>query len=151
MILLKRGAAFLRKRVVLLAKVLLILLAVGIVYFTIYTFWGIGILCPLNSLTGLLCPYCGVSRMFISLIKLNFKSALYYNFAFLLLLPIWILIAIFYCREYLISGNKKAKKWIKILIYSSFAIMLIFSILRNTINIGLKPSHSILINNILWR
>ena len=81
----KEVLLFLKERIIILTKNLLILLSVCISYYIFHTLTGLGVLCPLNSLTGLLCPLCGVSRMFIALFKLDFKSALYFNGAFLIL------------------------------------------------------------------
>ena len=78
--------------------------------------------------------------MFISLIKFDLASALYYNGAFLFLIPIWLGLAISYFTEYIKNGNKKPPKYAKNILYSTVAIMLVFSILRNIINIGLCPN-----------
>ena len=135
-----------KKRVILLLKSMGILLAVCIVYFILYTTMGIGIVCPINRLTGLLCPLCGVSRMFASLLKFDFESALYFNAAFLLLIPFWLIVFTAYSYEYVQNGRTKAPKWHKIILYTSFAIMLAFGIIRNVINVGLCPTNSIFIN-----
>lgn len=140
-----------KQRIILLIKSLSILLTISIVYLIVYSLSGIGLICPLNALTNLLCPFCGISRMCISLLKLDFESALYFNSACLFLLPIWIFLATYYCISYVKSGSKTMSKWFKVVLYLSFLIMLIFCILRNMINIGLSPHSSIFINNIIWR
>ena len=140
-----------KKRTILLIKSLSILLTISIVYLIFYSLSGIGLLCPLNALTNLLCPFCGVSRMFMSLLKFDFESAIYFNSACLLLIPIWTFLAIYYCTIYIKSGKQTISNWFKVVLYSTFVIMLIFCVLRNIINIGLSPNSSIIIKNITWR
>lgn len=134
-----------KKRAILLFKGICILLTVCIVYYIFYSITNLGIVCPLNRLTGLLCPLCGASRMFVSLSHFDFRSALYFNGAFLLLLPIWIITSIFYFYEYVKSGRTKAKIWHKIVLFLSIIVMVSFGILRNATDIGLKPTVSIFI------
>ncbi len=134
---------FLKNRAILLLKGIGIFSAVCIIYYVIYRTMGLGIVCPLNKLTGLLCPVCGASRMLVSLLHFDFRSALYFNGAFLLLLPLWLITAIFYFYGYVKSGNTKAMTWHKIVIYSSIAVLVGFGILRNVTSLGLLPAHSI--------
>lgn len=50
--------------------------------FLIYAYTG----CPFRFLFGISCPGCGMTRAIISIFKLDFISALYYN-AFVFVLP----------------------------------------------------------------
>ena len=43
-----------------------------------------GISCPIRYFTGLSCPGCGMTRAFLSLFRLDFKSAFYYHPLFML-------------------------------------------------------------------
>lgn len=65
---------------------------------TIYLIWvlatGTGIPCLYYEATGLLCPGCGVSRMFIDLARLDIAAAFSYNPIVFVLLIIWNLIAL---------------------------------------------------------
>lgn len=50
-------------------------------------------ICPINNIFGISCFGCGMTRGFISILNLDFKTAFYYN---VLSIPLFISIAI-YC------------------------------------------------------
>ncbi len=52
-----------------------IILIGGFLYYLSYRFTGLGIPCAFHKITGLPCPSCGISHMFIHLAALDFKSA----------------------------------------------------------------------------
>ena len=52
-----------------------IIIIVGFLYYLFYRFTGLGIPCAFHKITGLPCPSCGISHMFIHLAALDFKSA----------------------------------------------------------------------------
>ena len=79
-----------RKKII---KIYGIILAVLIPYAIIAMVTGWGLPCVTRKLTGLMCPGCGVSRMFLSMIRLDFKSAFFHNQAMFVLFFAWNLIA----------------------------------------------------------
>lgn len=129
-----------KKRAILILQGCGILIACGVVYYILYSLTDLGIICPLNFTTGLLCPLCGSTRMIISLIRLDFDAAFYYNAVFLICLPLWLVLCALHCYNYVKTGEKQMKKWMQIVLYSTFAVMLIFGILRNTMDLRLFPS-----------
>ncbi len=129
-----------KKRALEVARNLFAILAVGIIYYFVYRLLGSALKCPTNELTGLLCPGCGLTRMFTSLLALDFSSAIYYNAAFLLLSPLLIAIGISYYYEYIKYGIKSLKKWHKIALIICIAILAAFGVLRNILPIGLQPN-----------
>jgi hypothetical protein len=73
-----------------------------ILVFFILVFFGYR--CPLRYLLGLSCPFCGLTRAFISLLSFNFKKAFYYH----LLWPLALIgIIIFILYEFKIIKVKK--------------------------------------------
>ncbi len=57
------------------------------VYILNYMLFGSGVPCIIHRLTNLYCPGCGVTRMFLSLLKGQFYQAFRYNaFVFILLI-----------------------------------------------------------------
>lgn len=105
----------------------LIILA-GIIYYLIYRLTGWGIPCVFREVTGLRCPSCGISHMFIHLSSGQFRSA-YQDNQFLFFT--WPLVAaeivyIIYRNE---SGKDLPKK--NVIMISVFAVLLAtFGILR---------------------
>lgn len=94
-----------------------------ITYYFISKVFSIGIPCMFYEITHLYCPGCGITRMFFSLLKLDFYQAFRYNplvFCYLVMFILYKLI------------NLKFK--IKIPSYFSYillSIAIVFGILRN--------------------
>lgn len=109
------------------------LVSAGLLYSVVCTALGAGIPCPIKSITGLECPGCGVSRMCISLLQLDFASAWKANPAVLLLLPFFLYIAVRLGISYVRCNKKTLSKFDSVLIYSACAVLLLFGILRNII------------------
>ena len=64
------------------------ILGVGCAYALFCHLTGWGIPCPFHALTGLNCPGCGVSRMLLSLLRLDFAAAFRYNAVLFCMLPL---------------------------------------------------------------
>ncbi len=119
-----------KQRLLKVIRNALILLGVGALYALFMKLTGIGIPCPFRLLTGLQCPGCGVSRMCLALLRLDFKSAFGYNQAIFCLAP--ILLFVFGRLLYLyIRYDKKQDRLTNVLSYFSIAVLVIFGISRN--------------------
>lgn len=127
------------KRAIETAKNIGILLSLGIVYYFLYYLFDIGFKCPLNSLTGLLCPVCGITRMLVSLLHLDFSSAIYYNAALLLVLPLFIAVIVSYNYRYVRYGERGFIRWHKVILIVCTVVLAVFGALRNVIPLGLPP------------
>ena len=92
---------------------------------------GIGIPCMVNSATGLLCPGCGTSRMFLSLLRLDIPAAFRCNSCVFLLLVYWNVTAM------LCFAGKPAfvrsRRFLYGSLWMSVAVLAVFGILRNII------------------
>lgn len=55
------------------------------ILYLILNFFGIG--CPIKWFTGISCPSCGMTRAVLSIMKFDFKMALYYHPLFWLIIP----------------------------------------------------------------
>lgn len=94
-----------------------------------YIITGTGIGCIIKKITGYYCPGCGITRMFISIIKLDFYQAFRYNPLVLSLLIIWI---IYYIIKFIIKKiNNKDIILPNYVLVIILVITIVFGILRN--------------------
>lgn len=110
-------------------RIYLVTLGVGFAYFLFGKVTGWFMPCLLNKYTGLLCPGCGISRMFLSLAKLQIRQAFSYNPAVFVLLILWNIIGLL-C----FIGKPKIvrKQWfLYVSMALSVAALVLYGILRN--------------------
>lgn len=96
-------------------------------FFIIIILYSIGkpIPCLFHKITKLYCPGCGITRMFASIFKLNFKEAFNYNQFVFILLVLYIILTIIRLI------TKKEIKIPSIILYIIIILAIIFCILRN--------------------
>lgn len=70
-----------------LLALLTALLALGLGYAGLVNWLGFGLPCPFRTLTGFLCPGCGVSRLCLALLRGDLAGAWAANLALCLALP----------------------------------------------------------------
>ena len=90
-----------KKRILKLLIILFLIGLIAIIYGVLFKL-GIVIPCVFHEITGLYCPGCGITRMILSILKLDFYQAFRYNNLIFVFLP---LILVYVC-DFLI-------KWIK--------------------------------------
>lgn len=94
-----------KKRLLTVIKKAAIILLLGLAYYTFICITGYVIPCVFNLATGLYCPGCGITRMFLSLAQLDFISAAHNNLlVFSLMVPVFV-----YLFVKLISYIKKGE------------------------------------------
>ena len=82
-------------------------------------------LCPIKALTGLNCPGCGITRMFVALFYGNIYQAFRYNPLVFIELPIIAILFLLY------RFNKKSRKVVNILFIILLVITVVYGVLRN--------------------
>lgn len=92
---------------------------------------GIGIPCPIYTVTGLYCPGCGVSRMLLSLLRFDFAAAFRYNPAVMASLPLLALLLLSTGIRYLRTGSWAIGRFQTALLWGLTAALLLFGVLRN--------------------
>ena len=107
-----------------------ILLGIGFAYLIFVLIAGFGIPCIFHLITGLQCPGCGISRMFVSLAKLDFVSAFKYNSFVFLTGPFILAYVVATEIKYIVTGNNNMGKW-EIFLWVESALAIAFGILRN--------------------
>lgn len=118
-----------KKRILKVISMLAAVLAAGIVYY-LSTF-VISIKCPIKRMTGFYCPGCGVTRMFLNILKLNFYKAFRCNSAVFVCLPFLALFFAMRAYGYIKTGTPLYTKPMKVMITVMTVFLLIFAVLRN--------------------
>lgn len=112
-------------------KTNLILLLIGTIYLIWYRLTHIGIPCLFHLVTGLYCPGCGISRMFLAIIRLNFSHAFKSNCFVFILLPYGIFA---YIRHYVFMIRGKVyrrKEFNRYVLIGIIIAALAFGVIRN--------------------
>lgn len=106
---------------------------VCLAYYLLLTFFNVGIPCLFHKFTGLLCPGCGITRMILSILHLDFKSAFQYNQVIFIFSPIILYFIIRLYISWLKSESYKLSLFENIVVYIMLIVLLIFGIVRNII------------------
>lgn len=121
-----------KKRLHAILKKTGIALTVGLAYALFVRLTGWGIPCIFSVLTGIKCPGCGISRMFLALLELDFAAAARYNLLVLCMLPFALALGIYKTCQYVKTGKTSMGTIEKIFYCVCFALCIVFCVLRNT-------------------
>lgn len=104
---------------------------IGIAVFLIIFFaimpvgWPTGVsICAFVNTWGILCPSCGGTRAFASVMHLDFTGAIAYNpVVALLFVPVFLLVTgnDLYCLIRRMRGNQQSRSWIEYVLYGEMA------------------------------
>jgi len=110
-------------------KIYGIILAAGLIYYLWIRCTGLAIPCLCYEMTGLLCPGCGSTRMFLRLAEFDITGAFAANPAVFVLFVYWNAVALlcFIGRPKFLSS----KRFLYACLYVSVALLLAFCLIRN--------------------
>lgn len=113
-----------KERAVLLFKIGVF----GICYYIFVELAGLALPCPIKAMAKgrIECCGCRISRMCVSMARLEFSEAFGYNQAVFSLIPIWTV-----CLCLWVFG--KGERFNKIIVIMSIIILLAFGVIRNII------------------
>lgn len=120
-----------KKRAVRAASITGAVLFIGLVFAYGAAHWGWWLPCIFNQVTGLLCPGCGISRMCLAILKLDFAGAFQWNPAVFLMLPFIGYLLGYMMYRHIRFDDVVMRKWQQILAWILVGILLIFAIVRN--------------------
>lgn len=103
----------------------------GIAYIIWCSISTLRIPCFLHELTDLYCPGCGITRMCLALVKLDFKMAFYNNRALFICMPIGLILGIKLLVQYIKMGSFKLSVQQTWLLWVIIFFLVIFGALRN--------------------
>lgn len=107
------------------------LLALGLCYGAAVSRIGFGIPCVFRSITGLLCPGCGVTHMALCLLHGDVLGAFSANPMVLMLLPVLMILAFRITWRYLVSGQKRLTQWENRVVIGMIVLLIGFGAVRN--------------------
>lgn len=102
-------------------KIIFVIICFGFLF--LYLKLGIYIPCLFRKLTGFYCPGCGITRMFLSLLQLDFYQAFRYNPLVFILFALFILFKILR-----FNLSKKSKEYAS---YFLLVVVIFYGVLRN--------------------
>ena len=103
----------------------------------LYVLWGsltqLWLPCPFHALTGLECPGCGVTRMCLALLRLDFAAAWAANPGLLLLSPLILALVGWQVTDYVRTGDRRPGRGQRLLGWTLVILVVGYGILRNCI------------------
>ena len=105
----------------------------GLMYAAFVSATGVGVPCVFRVITGLECPGCGVSRMCLSLLRLDFGAAWSSNPAVMALLPLGGVVFADMAVRYVKTGSRQPDRFSNAALIFMTAVLLLFGIARNII------------------
>lgn len=108
-----------------------LLLLAGGLYALVCTAFDVWIPCPFRTLTGYLCPGCGVSHLCLCLLRLELRGAWAANPAICALLPFGAVLTVRLSVRYVRDGSLRTTRTESLLLYAACAALLVFGVVRN--------------------
>lgn len=107
---------------------LLIIILLFILYLIIGKYFSLYLDCPIKKLTGLYCPGCGITRMFLSILQLDFYQAFRYNPLVFISLPFFIFFYLqgLFTKKEPLYNKIPTQIWVVIIV-----IFIIYGLIRN--------------------
>lgn len=110
-----------------------LILGIGLAYALFCSLTSLAIPCPIRLVTGLLCPGCGVTRMCLALLRLDFAAAWSANPGLLLLLPVLGGLLVCLAWRYIKTGRTRLTKGQNVLVWVMVGCMLAYAVARNLV------------------
>lgn len=114
-----------------LVKTVAEILLLGIAYFIFIQITGWAIPCPIRLATGKYCPGCGISRMILAFLKLDFEEAFRANRLLFFLLPIILVYGLVKGICYVRIGQEKLTWPEQMAVFLVCVATVIFWVMRN--------------------
>ena len=103
-------------------------------YYFLYTYFPkLAFKCIFYEISGLRCPGCGITRMLVGFIGLNFWESIRFNFFVGITFPFIMSVVVYTC--YLYVTEKKASKLFDIVCWLYVGLLLVWFIVRNIVGV----------------
>lgn len=104
---------------------------IALAYVCIIRVFGRGLYCPIWLATGLYCPGCGVSRMCLRLLRLDFAGAFRANPLLFAALPLLLGLGGWHVVRYVKEGPGKTPRWEERFWLALAVVFVVYGIARN--------------------
>lgn len=101
-------------------------------YYLFVRITGMAIPCVFHEVTGLLCPGCGITRMFLALGRLDLATAFRWNPGVFVLLPFAAADAV-WCTFLYIRHGKIESRIHNVFVWVVLVLLLVFAVARNVV------------------
>lgn len=115
------------------ARIFTCVLLAGFFYYFAVAIVKINVPCVFHELTGLLCPGCGITRMILSILRLDFYAAYGYNKCIFVTIPIIAYVFISSEINYVKNGRRTLCGAAKYAAAAECILLLVFGVVRNLI------------------
>ncbi len=105
--------------------------SVGFCYCIFIRITGVGIPCPIYTVTGYKCASCGVTRMLYSLFMLDVRAAYNYNPVLFCMIPLFAVGGVRFAVRYVKYNNLMPTWFENIIIIVMISVLIIYAVLRN--------------------
>ena len=112
-------------------KALLIVVCAGFAYIMVFRMTGIGVPCLFRTMTGRLCPFCGMTHALGELSKGHFAQAMSYNALSLTLFPVMLIYIGWREYRYVKTGETRITKPEVVFLVLCALICIFYFLLRN--------------------
>ncbi len=113
-------------------KPIFLLLIVGGIYVVLIYATGFKIPCPIKFATGFDCPGCGISRVLLSYLRLDFKTAFFTNPVITVILPIMLGDYVYHKYHYVVHNDKKPFNNLEnISMYVMIGALILYAVIKN--------------------
>lgn len=110
-----------------------LIFVLGLGYAGICAYTDFGIPCMFRSITGIKCAGCGITHMFLAILRLDFKEAFASNQVLFCMLPLMVVYAILLIVKYIKNGKVKLSKAENVICYFLIAVLVVWGVVRNLI------------------
>ena len=107
------------------------LLAAGLGYALWVRLTGLAVPCPFRTVTGWLCPGCGVTRLCLALLRWDWAAAWDANPVLLLTLPVLAVLGVRMAARYVREGAAAGPKWENAVLWTMTALLVVWGAARN--------------------
>lgn len=107
-----------------------IILLIGILYLVFILLTELKVPCFIYELTGLRCPGCGITRMIVSLARLDFTAAFGYNPFLFITGPLILLYLAVSEIRYVLYADARMGRW-EAFISVELVLAIVYGVLRN--------------------